>query len=83
MNNSSSEMPSLVFGMTFTGSTPSLCLLYGLLFALRCFEICEKHGYCQKASGKNPRQVIDLEKDRRNDVEPSPTPVVDRAMRVG
>src|SRR2546430_3124716 len=83
MSNSSCEMPSIVLGMTFTGSTPSLCSLYGLPFAARCFEICEKHGCGQKAAGEKLRQVLDLEKDKQNKVEPSLTPVRDRAMCVG
>jgi hypothetical protein len=36
----------------------------------------------KKRPGKKLRQVIDLEKDRRNVVEPSPTPVGDRATCV-
>jgi hypothetical protein len=37
----------------------------------------------KKRPEKKLRQVLDLEKDKRNNFEPSPTPVRDRAMCVG
>jgi hypothetical protein len=37
----------------------------------------------KKRPGEKLRQVLDLEKDKQNKVEPSLTPVRDRAMCVG
>jgi len=58
-------------------------MLYGLPFAARWFEICEDMAEAKKQPAKKLRQVIDLEKDKRNKVEPIPTPVRDRAVCIG